>query len=343
MRISIGRVTLAAAALAMLTTPGLAQQKEKTAAYPDGKTIEMVALFGAASASTTTARELAKLMEKSLSAPVVIADKPGAGGAKGYIFLSQQKPDGYSVVWSSNSISTTFHSGQLPFDYKEFVHIARVTVENPALAVKKDAPWKTLKELMEYAKANPDKLRVGNSGQGSQTHISSVALFSSVGAKVIPVHRTGGQATADLLAGRIEVAVQFPQAVVPHVKSGDLRVLALLSTIPDPVFPDVKSAKAQGYNIDMPLWRGISAPKGTPKAVVATLQAAVKKAVESAEFKAAGEKIGFTPAYQPADAFLKTIAEDDKLTASVIKEIKASEKAEAPKTEPPKTAPAPTK
>ena len=119
MRFSIGRVALAAAALAMLATPGLAQQKEKTAAYPDGKTIEMVALFGAASASTTTARELAKLMEKSLGAPVVIADKPGAGGAKGYIFLSQQKPDGYSIVWSSNSISTTFHSGQLPFDYKE--------------------------------------------------------------------------------------------------------------------------------------------------------------------------------------------------------------------------------
>jgi tripartite-type tricarboxylate transporter receptor subunit TctC len=141
------------------------------------------------------------------------------------------------------------------------------------------------------------------------------------------VHRTGGQATADLLAGRIEVAVQFPQALVPHVKSGDLRVLALLSSIPDPVFPDVKSAKAQGYNIDMPLWRGISAPKGTPKAVIAKLQDAVKKAVESAEFKDAGNKIGFTPAYQPSDAFTKTIAEDDKRTAAVIKEIKQAEAA----------------
>jgi tripartite-type tricarboxylate transporter receptor subunit TctC len=87
----------------------------------------------------------------------------------------------------------------------------------------------------------------------------------------------------------------------------------------------------------MPLWRGISAPKGTPKAVIAKLQAAVKKAVESPEFKAAGEKIGFTPAYQPSDAFVKTIAEDDKRTAAVIKEIKASEKAEPPKAEAPKT------
>jgi tripartite-type tricarboxylate transporter receptor subunit TctC len=124
--------------------------------------------------------------------------------------------------------------------------------------------------------------------------------------------------------------------VIGHVKSGDLRALALLSSIPDPVFPNVKSAKAQGYNIDMPLWRGISAPKGTPKAVMAKLQAAIKKAVESSEFKEAGTKIGFTPAYQGSESFTKSIAEDDRRTAEVIKAIKASE-AEAAKTEAPKT------
>jgi putative tricarboxylic transport membrane protein len=314
------RIALAAAALAMLAAPALAQSK-----YPDGKPIEMTTLFGAASASTQTARVLADGMAKILGAPVPILDKPGAGGAVGYTYLSQQKADGYSIVWSSNSISTTFHNGQLPFDYKNLEHIARVTIENPALAVKADAPWKTLKELVEFAKANPEKVRVGNSGQGSQTHIASVALFSSVGAKIIPVHRTGGQATADLLAGRIEVVVQFPQAVLPHVKSNDLRVLALLGNIPDPAFPDVKSAKQQGYNIDMGLWRGISAPKGTPKAVITKLQDAIKKTVESPEFKEAGQKIGFTPAYQPSDAFTKTIAEDDKRLAVIIKEIKDSE------------------
>lgn len=313
------RVVLAAASFAMFAMPALAQK------YPDGKPIEMTTLFGAASASTQTARVLADGMAKVLGAPVPVIDKPGAGGALGYTYLSQQKADGYSIVWSSNSISTTFHTGQLPFDYKNLEHVARVTIENPALAVKADAPWKTLKELVEFAKANPEKVRVGNSGQGSQTHIASVALFSSAGAKIIPVHRTGGQATADLLAGRIEVVVQFPQAVVPHVKSKDLRVLALLGNIPDPAFPEVKSAKEQGYNIDLGLWRGISAPKGTPKAVIAKLQDAIKKTVESPEFKEAGNKIGFTPAYQPSDAFTKMIAEDDKRLAAVIKEIKESD------------------
>ena len=314
------RLVLAAAALAAIATPALAQSK-----YPDGKPIEMTTLFGAASASTQTARVLADGMAKILGAPVPILDKPGAGGAVGYTYLSQQKPDGYSIIWSSNSISTTFHNGQLPFDYKNFEHVARVTIENPALAVKADSPWKTLKELVEYAKANPEKVRVGNSGQGSQTHIASVALFTTAGAKVVPVHRTGGQATADLLAGRIEVAVQFPQALLPHVKSKDLRVLALLGNIADPVFPDVKSAKQQGYNTDLPLWRGIAVPKGTPKAVITKLQDAIKKTVELPEFKEAGQKIGFTPAYQGSEAFTKMIAEDDKRLAAVIKEIKASE------------------
>jgi tripartite-type tricarboxylate transporter receptor subunit TctC len=324
MRISPRGAILAAAALALTALPGIAQQTKATD-YPAGKPIEMIALFGAPSASTQTARILADGMAKVLGAPVPVVDKPGAGGAIGYTYVSQQKADGYTIVWSSNSISTTFHNGQLPFDYKAFEHVARVTIENPALAVRADAPWQTLKELIDYAKANPDKVRVGNSGQGSQTHIASVALFTASGAKVTPVHRTGGQATADLLGSRIEVVVQFPQVLVPHVRSGSLRVLALLGNIPDPAFPEVKSAKQQGYDIDMGLWRGISVPKGTPREVIAKLQDAVKRAVESPEFAEAGRKIGFTPAYQPSDQFTRMIEEDDKHIAAVIKEIKAAQ------------------
>ncbi len=287
----------------------------------------MVTLFGAQSASTATARVLADGMAKVLGTPIPIVDKPGAGGAIGYMYLSQQKPDGYSTVWSSNSISTTFHNGQLPFDYKNFEHVARVTVENPALAVKADAPWKTLKELIEYAKANPDKVRVGNSGPGQPYAHRQRRAVHCRRRQDRPLHRTCGQATTDLLGGRIEVMVQFPQAFLGNVKSGDLRVLALLGNIPDPAFPDAKSAKQLGYDIDLPLWRGVAVPKGTPKAVIAKLQDAVKKTVELPEFKEAGQKIGFTPAYQPSDAFTKFLAEDDKRIAAVIKQIKDSEKA----------------
>ena len=289
--------------------------------FPDGKPIEMTVMFGAGSASDVTARQLADGMAKVLGAPVPVVNRTGGGGALGYVHVSQQKPDGHAIVWNSNSISTTFHSGTLSFDYKAFDPVARVTVENPALAVKASAPWKTLKELVAFAKANPDKVRVGNSGTGSHTHIASVALFSAGGAKITPVPFGGGQAVVNLLGDRIEVAVQFPQAVVPHVKSGDLRVLAVLGGTRDPVFPDAPTAKEEGFDLTLDMWRGIAVPKGTPEPVIAKLQDAVKKTVESPEFQAAGKNIGFTPAYLPAAAFGKVIAEDDKRLADVMKEI----------------------
>ena len=309
------RAVIAAGLAVAIATPASAQQ------FPGGKPIEMTVMFGAGSASDVTARQLAEGMAKVLGAPVPVVNRTGAGGAVGYLHLSQQKPDGYSIVWNSNSISTTFHSGQLPFDYKNFEPVARVTIENPALAVKASSPWKTLKELVDYAKANPEKVKIGNSGAGSHTHIVAEALFHSAGAKITSIPFGAGQATVNLLGDRIEAAVQFPQAFLPHVKNGDLRVLAMLGTIPDPSFPDVKTAKQQGYNVGLDLWRGIAVPKGTPKAVVDKLQDAVKKTVESPEFIEAGKKIGFTPAYESADAFGKTIAEDDVRLAAVMKEI----------------------
>src|SRR5204863_8887547 len=103
-----------------------------------------------------------------------------------------QKADGRSIIWNSNSISTTYHSGTLPFDYSAFDPVARVSVELPAIAVRADAPWKTLQEFVEYAKANPGKVRIGNSGTGSHTHFAAAALFAAAGTKVIDVPFNAG-------------------------------------------------------------------------------------------------------------------------------------------------------
>jgi tripartite-type tricarboxylate transporter receptor subunit TctC len=289
--------------------------------FPEGKPVEMTVMFGAGSAADVTARALADGMAKALGAPVPVVNRTGGGGALGYVYVSQQKPDGYSIVWNSNSISTTFHSGTLPFDYKAFDPVARVAIENPALAVKASSPWKSLKELIAYAGANPDKVRVGNSGAGSHTHMASAALFAAGGVKVTPVPFGAGQAVVNLLGDRIEAVVQFPPAVVAHAKSGDLRVLAVLGGARDPIFPDAPTAKEEGFDLALDMWRGIAVPKGTPEAVVTTLQDAVKKTVESPEFQAAGKNIGFTPAYLPAEDFGKVIAEDDKRLAEVMKDI----------------------
>src|SRR6266508_5068897 len=270
----------ASAALLLIATaaPVLAQQPGQQ--FPGGKAIEMTVMFGAGSAADVTARYLADGMARLLGVPVPVVNRTGGGGAIGYSYVSRQKPDGHSLIWNSNSISSTYHSGVLPFDYKAFDAVARVSVETPAIAVRADAPWKTLKDLIDYAQANPGKVRIGNSGTGSHTHFSASALFITGGAKIIDVPFGEGQAVVNLLGSRIEGIVQLPAAVVPHVKSGDLRVLAVLGSKRDPIFPDVATASEQGYAVSLDMWRGIATPKGTPKAVITKLQDSIRRTVD---------------------------------------------------------------
>jgi tripartite-type tricarboxylate transporter receptor subunit TctC len=304
-----------AALWTLIAAAAVAQQ------FPNGKPIEMTVMFGAGSAADITARQLAEGMAKHLGVPVPVVNRTGAGGAVGYVHIARQRPDGYAIVWNSNSVSTSYHSGTLSLDFTAFDPVARVCIENPALTVEASSPWRTLRELMDYARANPDKVRVGNSGTGSHTHIASVALFSVAGARMVPVPFGTGQAIVNLLGKRIEAVVQLPQAIVPHAKSGKLRVLAMLGRARDPVFPDVPTAKELGYDVALDMWRGIAVPKGTPRAIVARLQDAIMKAVESPQFQAAGKNLGFTPAYLPADAFGRLIAEDDRRLAEIMKQI----------------------
>jgi tripartite-type tricarboxylate transporter receptor subunit TctC len=305
----------ASAALLVLATAAQAQQ------FPGGKPVEMTVMFGAGSAADVTARYLADGMAKHLNVPVPVVNRTGGGGAIGYSHVKQQKPDGHSIIWNSNSISSTFHSGVLPFDYKAFDAVARVSIETPVIAVRGDAPWKTLKELVDYAKDNPGKVRIGNSGTGSHTHFSSSALFATGGAKVVEVPFGEGQAVVNLLGSRIEGVVQLPAAVVSHVKSGDLRVLAVLGSKRDPVFPDVPTAKELGYEVALDMWRGIALPKGTPRPIIAKLQDSIKVTVDSQQFKDAGKAIGFVPAYLSADDFSKVIASDDAKLAQLMTDL----------------------
>lgn len=326
--IKISAVTIAVAgSLCMSAVPSaLGQQKAQPQAhqqpsYPGGKPVEMTVMFGAGSAADVTARYLADGMARRLNVPVPVVNRTGGGGAIGYSHVQRQKPDGYSIIWNSNSISTTYHSGTLPFDYKAFEAVARVSVETPVIAVRSDSPWQTLKDLIEHAKANPGKVRIGNSGTGSHTHFSASALFITGDAPVIHVPFTEGQAVVNLLGGRIEGIVQLPAAVVPHVKSGDLRVLAVLGSQRDPIFPNTVTASEVGYPVALDMWRGVAAPKGTPKSVVIKLQNAIKQTVESQPFADAGKAIGFTPAYLSADDFGKLIARDDAKLAQVMIEL----------------------
>ena len=310
-------------AAAVLSAPAaLAQaQVQQAQPFPQRKPVEMTVMFGAGSAADVTARYLADGMAKNLGVPVPVVNRTGGGGAIGYNHVKRQKPDGHSIIWNSNSISTNYHSGILQFDYTAFDPVARVSLETPVIVVRADAPWKTLKEFVQYAKDNPGKVRVGNSGAGSHTHFASSALFITGGAKVIDVPFGEGQAVVNLLGSRVEAVVQLPAAVVPHIKSGDLRVLAVLGSKRDPIFPDAPTAQELGYPVALDMWRGIAVPHGVHRSIIAKLQESIRRTVESPAFHDAGKAIGFMPAYLPADEFGKLIAGDDAKLARAMADL----------------------
>jgi tripartite-type tricarboxylate transporter receptor subunit TctC len=316
---TIMRIASVHAAAALLLMAALTATSAQN--FPGGKPVEMTVMFGAGSAADVTARYLADGMAKLLGVPVPVVNRTGGGGAIGYSHVSKQKPDGHSIIWNSNSISSTYHSGVLPFDYKAFDAVARVSIETPAIAVRGDAPWKSLNELVEHARSAPGKVRVGNSGTGSHTHFSASALFATAEAKVVDVPFGEGQAIVNLLGNRIEAVVQLPAALVSHVKNGDVRVLAVLGSRRDPVFPDVPTASELGYSVALDMWRGVAVPRGTPKPVIARLQDAIKRTVDSQPFKDAGKAIGFTPAYLSADEFGRLIANDDAKLAQLMTDL----------------------
>ncbi len=305
-------LTLAAAAALWLAPTGATLASD----FPK-QAVEMTVLFGGSSA--TIAQVLADGLSKQLKVPVAAVSRTGGGGAVGYSFVKAAPPNGYNIVWNSNSISTAFHMGNMPFDYRSFEPVARVGMEVPALAVRSDTGWKTLADLALASKKQ--KLKVGISGRGSFTHLASAALFEKMGIDVLYVPYGQGSAPVELLGGRIDAALQWPSQFKAQTDAGQLRVIAVTATSRVPLLPDVPTAKEQGVDVDIVMWRGIAVPAGTPKDVIERLENALQVVVNSAEFKAQSAKLGFEADYMPAAGFGQQIASDDATLGRLMSQL----------------------
>lgn len=290
------------------------------AEYPE-KPVEMTVLFGGT--ANTIAQLLSELMSEELGQPVVPVARKGGGGAVGYSYLHSAAADGYSIVWNSNSISTTHHTGRIPFDYTAFTPIARVSTEIPALAVNASTGWNSLADMAKAATEDSGKLKIGISGKGSFTHLASAALFEGMGIsdKVIFISYGDGKAPIELLAGRIDAAIQWPGQFASYAETGDLTVLAVTGGERAGVLPDVPTAQEQGVDINISMWRGLAAPAGTPAEVVKVLETAAMKAVNSERFTQAAANIGFSKAFLGADDFGKVIASDDAFYGDLLSHL----------------------
>lgn len=292
--------------------------QESRAEYPT-KPVSFLIPFGVGGSADVMGRVLATGTKASLGQPLVPINRPGAGGGIMYTALNASKADGYTVGWNSTSILTSTNIGNVPFKYDAFEHVCRIGFTSMPLAVKADSPWKTFEELMAYAKSNPGKLKIGNAGTGSGTHLVAVLVEKEMGIKAVHVPLGGKRRVPSLLGGEVEaICVPLPEAA-PQVQAGMIRLLAVPTEKRDPKFPEIPTLGEVGCPVVLELFRGISVPKGTPAAVIQKLEKSFKMGAQNQDFVKVANKKGFNVSFQGSQDFEAYLKEQNDIVAKALK------------------------
>ncbi|MDR1935656.1 MAG: tripartite tricarboxylate transporter substrate binding protein [Candidatus Accumulibacter sp.] len=273
---------LAAVSVLALLAGGATQA---LAAFPE-REVTIVVPFNPGGASDMTARIIAKGMEADLGKPVVVVNKAGGSGGVGMSQVARGTPDGYTLSYIP--VELVMHKALKLSDLgpDSFEFIGQTTMVPAALTVSSDAPYDTVADFIKYAKANPGKLRVGNSGTGSIWHIAASALEGNQGVTFNHIPFEGAAPAVTALMGKhIEAVTVNSGEVKAGVDAGKLKILAIMTPERDPAFPKVPTLIESGINLEFAGWGGFGAPKGTPKPVLDRLGAALQKAASSDEFK----------------------------------------------------------
>jgi len=295
------RTALLAAAL--LSCASLRAQE-----YPS-KPITMVVPFPPGGVAEIVGRPLASLMEKTLKQPVILINRPGAGGAVGMASVAKGPPDGYTILMGLSSISIFPVSDRIngkepPYELKDFAPIALVTADPTVLVVRADGPYKTVKDFVEAAKAQPGKINYSSSGVYGTLHVAMEMFANAAGIKLFHIpYQGGGPAVTALLAGQVEASAQGPAAAIGHIRAGKMRALASWGTERLKLLPDIPTFKELRYDAEFYIWSGVFAPTPTP--IVMKLRQAVRDAATSAEFAASMDKVSTPVSYLDAPEFQK--------------------------------------
>jgi len=300
--------------------------------YPS-KPITMVLPFPPGGVAELVGRPLASVMEKSLKQPVILINRPGAGGAVGMASVAKGPTDGYTILMGLSSISifpvSDRVNGKTPaYELKDFAPIALITADPTVLVVRTDGPYKTLKDFVDAAKANPGKINYSSSGVYGTLHVAMEIFADAAGIKLFHVpYQGGGPAVTALLGGQVEALASGPAAAISQIRGGKMRALASWSTERLALLPEIPTFKELGYDAEFYIWTGVFVSAATPAPIQARLRAAVRAAATSGEFKSAMEKVQTPVAYLDAPEFQKYWDRDAaRLKVAVEKIGKVEEK-----------------
>ncbi|OYD83222.1 Bug family tripartite tricarboxylate transporter substrate binding protein [Azospirillum brasilense] len=283
----------------------------QAAEYPF-KPIELTVPYAAGGGTDLVARAYADAAKKHLPQSMGVVNKTGGAGAVGLTEIMAARPDGYRIGMGTVELTMLPHMGIARFTADDFTPIARLNAEPSAITVNVDSPFKTFEDFLANAKANPGKVRIGNSGTGAIWHLAAAALQEKTGANFSHIPYDGANpAVTALLGNHIEAVSVSPAEVVNHVAAGKLRILAVLGDERSPAFPEVPTVKEKGIDLAVYTWRGIVVPKKTPQAVVDTLRAASKATANEPSFKETLTKMNLTLAYADGPEFGEVIKKDN--------------------------------
>ena len=290
--------------------------------------IEFIAPSGAGGGWDATARTAAKVLndEKIVTQPIAVQNKAGGGGAVGLAYLVDKKATGYTVNVYSPPLLLIALNGQSQFSYKNTTPLAQVMTDFDVFAVKADGKYKTIKDLMDAAKADPKSVKVGGgSAPGSMDHLAFIkaAKVYGVDVKTLPYvsFQGGGEAMTNLLGGHIDVISTGIGETLEQVRAGKVKLLAVTATKRIDVIKDVPTLKESGINADFTIWRGFFGPPEMPIEAKKYFEDAFRKMIDSKAWKEAADKQGWITEYKNAADFTKFLEAQNKEMETLLGEL----------------------
>ena len=267
--------------LAFLGLAGAAQAQE----WPT-HVVKFVSPYPPGGSVDPLARLFAAKLQESLKQPFIVENRTGGSGIVGTDYVAKSAPDGYTFVFifDTHSVHQALNP-KLPFDpVKDFAPVMLVGRAPMAITTGAMKPYKTFAEVLAAAKAKPDAISMGNVGNGSLAHLTTIVLNQATGARFLPVpYKGGGPLSTDLIGGQIDLAMASTAAQAQHVRGGKMRALALTGDTRSNTMPDVPTLKELGIDVSAYAWWGILAPAGTPRPIIDKLHAEIVKAIQLAD------------------------------------------------------------
>lgn len=301
----------------LVVVSGLAALK-----YPT-RTVTFICPWSPGGGTDRLTRFMAEKLQEYFGKPFVVVNKTGGSGAVGHNAGAMARPDGYTITMITLELATMHSMGLTHITYKDFEPIAQLNEDSAAVIVRADAPWETINDLLEDIKNNPGKYKFSGTAIGGIWDLARIGMLDAAG---IPYEYTtwipskgAAPALVELLGGHVDVVTCSLPEAVSQLEAGQLKALAIMADERNPKFPDVPTLKEMGINWSAGTWRGIAAPKGTPKEIIDVLYKAISEITAGEDFKDFMAKNGFGIKIRGPEEFKKFLAEQDETWKKVLK------------------------